>query len=55
MRGFLIHLLVYIVVVGGLAALNMITNPNHLWFSWVLIGWGIGLAAHDVLLLNRRF
>jgi 2TM domain len=34
MRGFLIHLLVYIIVVGGLAALNMIINPNHPWFLW---------------------
>jgi hypothetical protein len=52
-RGFLIHLLVYIVVVGGLAALNLITNPAHPWFLWVLCGWGIGLAAHDVVLLMK--
>jgi hypothetical protein len=55
MRGFLIHLLVYIIVVGGLAALNMIINPNHLWFLWVLGGWGLGLAAHDITLLIRSF
>ena len=54
MRGFLIHLLVYIIVICGLAALNMTTNPNHLWFPWVLIGWGLGLAAHNILLLIRR-
>ena len=35
MRGFLIHFLVYIIVVGALAALNMIINPNH---PWVLSG-----------------
>jgi hypothetical protein len=53
MRGFLIHLLVYIIVVGGLAALNMIINPHHPWFLWVLFVWGIGLAAHDIALLIR--
>ena len=42
MRGFLIHFLVYIIVVGALAALDMIINPNHPWVLWILIGWGIG-------------
>jgi hypothetical protein len=55
MRGFLIHLLVFIVVVGGLAALNLIINPNHLWFLWVFFAWGIALAAHDIALLIRSF
>jgi len=55
MRGFLIHLLVYIIVVGGLAALNMIINPNHLWFLWVLFVWGIALAAHAIALLIGSF
>ena len=53
MRGFLIHLTVYIVVIVGLAALNLIRNPAHPWFLWVLCGWGIGLAAHDLVLLMK--
>ena len=44
MGGFLIHLLVNILVVGGLAALNMIINPNHTWVRWVLVG-GIGVGG----------
>jgi hypothetical protein len=53
MRGFLIHLTVYVVVMVGLAILNLITNPAHPWFLWVLCGWGIGLAVHDLVLLMR--
>ena len=53
LRGFVIHLCVYVVVIAGLAALNLIRNPSHLWFLWVLIGWGIILAAHDVVLLMK--
>ena len=53
LRGFLIHLTVFIVVIVGLAALNLIRNPAHLWFLWVLFGWGIALAAHDLLLLIK--
>ena len=51
MRGFLIHLGIFVVVVGLLAALNLYRRPDHIWFIWVLAGWGIGLAAHDLALL----
>jgi hypothetical protein len=53
MRGFLIHLTVYIVVIAGLAALNLIRNPTHPWFLWVLCAWGIALAVHDLVLLIK--
>ena len=53
LRGFLIHLTVFIVVIVGLAALNLIRNPAHPWFLWVLFGWGIAIAAHDVALLIK--
>jgi hypothetical protein len=54
MRGFVIHLLIFVVVVGLLAALNLYRNPQKIWFVWVLAGWGIGLAAHDIALLMQR-
>ena len=54
MRGFLIHLGVYVVVVGLLAALNLYRSPSNLWFIWVLLGWGIGVAAHGLALLLQR-
>jgi predicted membrane channel-forming protein YqfA (hemolysin III family) len=53
-RGFLIHLGIYVLVVGLLAALNLYRNPGNLWFIWVLIGWGIGVAAHGLALLLQR-
>jgi len=45
-RSFYSHLFVYVVVNVGLFLLNIITSPRSLWFYWVLIGWGIGLAIH---------
>lgn len=45
-RSFYSHLFVYIVVNVGLFLLNIITSPRSLWFYWVVIGWGIGLAIH---------
>jgi hypothetical protein len=53
LRGFLIHLTVFVVVIAGLAALNLTRNPTHPWFLWVLIAWGIALAVHDLLLLIK--
>ena len=54
MRAFLIHLGVYVLVVGLLAALNLYRSPNNLWFIWVLLGWGIGVAAHGLAIVLQR-
>jgi len=45
-KGFYIHLIVYVVVNLILFSINMIASPASLWFFWPLIGWGIGLAMH---------
>jgi hypothetical protein len=54
LKAFLIHLGVFVVVVGALAAINLLRNPDHLWFVWVLAGWGIGVAAHGLAILLQR-
>jgi hypothetical protein len=43
---FFRHLTAYALVNVGLAILNLSRNPGHLWFHWVLMGWGIGIACH---------
>lgn len=45
-KGFYVHVAVYVIVNAGLFAINMITNSDTLWFYWPLLGWGIGLAIH---------
>ena len=45
-RRFYIHFGVYLAVNIALAALNYNRNPDHLWFQWVALGWGIGVVAH---------
>jgi hypothetical protein len=44
--GFRGHLIAYAIINAGLLAINLVTTPNHLWFYWPMIGWGLGLAAH---------
>lgn len=45
-RGFLGHLIAYIIINCFLAFVNLYTSPGDLWFPFVLAGWGIGLAFH---------
>ena len=45
-KGFYIHLIVYVVVNLILFSINMIVSPDDLWFFWPLVGWGVGLGFH---------
>jgi len=47
-RALLIHLATYLAVVAICAGVNLWLSPNHLWFVWVALGWGIGVAAHGL-------
>jgi 2TM domain-containing protein len=46
LRGFYGHLLVYVLVNVGLAAYNLATSPQNLWFVLTTAGWAIGIVAH---------
>lgn len=45
-RGFSVHLVVYVLVNAMLIAINLIDNPEGIWFFYPLLGWGIGITAH---------
>lgn len=45
-RAFYMHLVQYVVICTGLAALNIVTTPGYLWVAWVILGWGLGVASH---------
>ena len=47
-RGFYIHAVQYVVVIAGLAAINLFTSPGYLWFLWAALGWGVGVAVHGL-------
>ena len=44
--GFIIHLAVYVVVNIGLMVYNFLYDPEHIWFFWPLLFWGLGLTCH---------
>ncbi len=47
-KGFYGNLIAYVVVNMGLLVVNLLTSPEHLWFFWPMLGWGIGVAIHGM-------
>jgi hypothetical protein len=53
-KGFYVHLIVYIFVNLGLFLLNILSSRETLWFYWPLLGWGVGLVAHGISVFGLR-
>ncbi len=49
-RGFLLHLVPFVLVNLFLATINLMTG-GPLWFLWAIMGWGIGLGSHAIAAL----
>jgi hypothetical protein len=45
LKGFYVHLFVFVSVLIALLVLNAVTGAGW-WVQWVFFGWGIGVAAH---------
>lgn len=52
LKGFYIHLSVFVLVMVGLAVINLLTGPPW-WMLWALLGWGIGVLAHGLAVSTR--
>jgi Na+/melibiose symporter-like transporter len=46
LRLFYRNLMTYLIINVVLVIINLVTNPDHLWFYWVTIFWGIGMLFH---------
>ena len=47
-KGFYIHLLVFVMVMTMLLVVNLAT-PGVRWVQWAFLGWGIGVLAHALV------
>ena len=54
LKGFYVHFTTYLLVNSGLAILNYVTSPEHLWFYWPLFGWGIGVFFHGIGVFGKN-
>ena len=52
LKGFYIHLSVFVIVNLGLFLINMVTSPGYLWFIWPFMGWGVGLFSHALFVFG---
>lgn len=52
LRGFYIHLVQYTLVITALAVINLVNNPQKLWFIWPAFGWGIGILVHSAAVFS---
>jgi len=52
LKGFYGNLTMYIIIISGLAILNLVTYPKYLWFFYPAIGWGIGVVIHGMSVFN---
>ena len=51
-KGFYSHIISYVLVISFLLFINLKYSPEHLWFFWTAISWGIGLFFHAVKAFN---
>ena len=46
LRGFYVHLGVYVLVNLLLFLINITASPDSLWYFWPLLGWGLAVVVH---------
>jgi hypothetical protein len=51
-KGFYVHLVVFVLVMGVLLAIDTMTGPDW-WVQWPLLGWGAGLLAHAFVVFGH--
>lgn len=51
-KGFYVHLCVFVTVLAGLLVINVAAGGPW-WVLWVLFGWGMGVAAHALAVFGR--
>ena len=56
-QGLYIHLLVYVVINACLFGINWVTRGDSgaWWFYWPLLGWGVGLMVHVLVVAAPVF
>ena len=52
LKRFYLHLTLYVLVIGFLAAINMTRSPTHIWFVWPALGWGSAIVIRALTLFD---
>jgi len=49
---FYVHLVVFLLVCAGLAAVNWFATPEVWWAQWPFLGWGVAVVFHGLCAFN---
>lgn len=52
LKGFYIHLFIFVLVLAGLTIINAAAGGPW-WVLWVLLGWGAGVLAHALTVFGQ--
>ncbi len=52
LKSFYQQVSTYLIINVVLIIINLLVDPHELWFYWVLIFWGIGIALQAVRLFG---
>ena len=52
-KGFYMHIVQYVLIVGFLVVVNLVTFPRYFWAGWAALGWGLGLAMHGLRVFDK--
>lgn len=53
LKGFYIHLVQYVVVIGILDVINVTFYRHYYWVGWVALGWGLGVLFHGLRVFDK--
>ena len=52
-KGFYMHVIEYVLIIGFLTILNLFANPHHIWVAWAATPWGLLLALHGLRAFDK--
>lgn len=54
-KEFYSHLMFYIIGLSVLIFINLKYSPEHIWFIYPMLGWGIGIIGHGIAAFGNNF
>ena len=52
LKSFYMHVIQFCVVIPTLFIINYLTSPGYFWAWWVVLGWGLSLAWHGLVVFK---
>lgn len=52
LKGFYIHMTVFVGIMLMLLVINLVTSPGVWWVQWAFLGWGVGVIAHTLVVFG---